>query len=282
MIDDNLPLTGNFSDATIDRKMPLTGHLSDLRKRLMISVVALLGGFLMSFHYSEDLFRLLTFPMKFEISFIMKSPFISLIPSKVRNASLIFTAPGEAFWMHMKIAFVSGLFLALPVMLHQLWKFLSPGLLPKEKKYVGPFVLSATLLFLFGASFCMFFVLPFTMGFLLTYKIEPMIPMLSVGSYVDFCLKFILAFATVFELPIAVIFLTRMGIVTPKVLAKKRKYAILAAFIIAAILTPTPDFFNQTLMAVPIIVLYEIGILVSRILGVKKRPAAAEGLAKEA
>lgn len=263
-------------------KMPLTGHLSDLRKRLLVSVVALIVGFLLSFNYSEDLFRALTFPMKFEIALALKSPFISFIPSKARNAPLIFTAPGEAFWMHMKVAFMAGFFLALPVMLHQLWKFMSPGLLPKEKKYVGPFVASATLLFILGAAFCMFFVLPFAMSFLLTYKTASMTPMLSVGSYVDFCLKFILAFAAVFELPIVVVFLTRLGLVTPKTLAKKRKYAVLAAFVIAAMLTPTPDFFNQTLMAVPIIVLYEVGILASRILGVKKRSAASEEMTNEA
>lgn len=265
-----------------DSRMPLTGHLSDLRKRLLASVIALFGGFLVSFNYSEDLFRALIFPMKFEIGLAMKSPFISFIPSKARNTALIFTAPGEAFWMHLKIAFVAGFFLALPVILHQLWKFLSPGLLPKEKRYVGPFVVSATLLFLLGAGFCMFFVLPFAMGFLLTYKVESMTPMLSVGSYADFCLKFILAFGAVFELPVVLVFLTRIGVVTPKSLARKRKYAVLAAFVIAAILTPTPDAFNQTLMAVPIIVLYEAGILLSRILDIKKRRASTEGIMHEA
>jgi sec-independent protein translocase protein TatC len=109
------------------------------------------------------------------------------------------------------------------------------------------------------------------MGFLLTYNVGDFLsPMLSVGNYVDFCLKFILAFGAIFELPIAVVFFTRIGIVTPKTLAKNRKYAILIAFIIAAILTPTPDFFNQTLMAVPIIILYEAGIMVSRIFVRKK------------
>jgi sec-independent protein translocase protein TatC len=103
------------------------------------------------------------------------------------------------------------------------------------------------------------------MGFLLTYKTESITPMLSVGNYVDFCLKFILAFGAIFELPIVIIFLTRMGFVTPKTLAKHRKYAIILAFVAAAFLTPTPDAFNQTLMAVPIIILYELGVLVSRI-----------------
>jgi sec-independent protein translocase protein TatC len=104
------------------------------------------------------------------------------------------------------------------------------------------------------------------MRFLLTYKVGDFLsPMLSIGRYVDFCLKFIIAFGAVFELPIAIVFFTRLGIVTPKTLAKNRKFAVLGAFIAAALLTPTPDFFNQTLMAVPMIVLYEVGIIVSRI-----------------
>ncbi|MBI1811880.1 MAG: twin-arginine translocase subunit TatC, partial [Nitrospirae bacterium] len=162
-----------------------------------------------------------------------------------------------------------------PVIFHQLWKFISPGLLPKEKKYVFPFIISATALFMAGAAFCFFFFFPIAMGFLLTYNVGAVLmPMLSVGQYVDFCLKFILAFGAVFELPIVIIFLTRMGIVTTKTLAKNRKYAILIAFIIAAVLTPTPDMFNQTLMAIPMIVLYEVGILVSRIFVRGKTPDA--------
>jgi sec-independent protein translocase protein TatC len=166
----------------------------------------------------------------------------------------------------MKISMVAALILALPIIFQQLWSFVSPGLHVKEKKYVVPFVLIATSLFLVGGAFCFFIVLPFAMSFLLTYKVgDFMMPMLSVGQYVDFCLKFILAFGAVFELPIIIIFFTKMGLVTPKTLAKYRKYAILVAFVVAAILTPTPDVFNQTLMAVPMIILYEVGILMSRI-----------------
>lgn len=251
--------------------MPLTEHLSELRRRIIVSLASVLICFLFTFTYSEDLFRLLTFPMKFEIGIHMSYPYVTLVPTKIENASLIFTAPAEAFWMHLKMAFIAGLILSLPVIFHQLWKFISPGLLLKEKKYVAPFVIMATILFFIGASFCFLFVLPFAMSFLLTYKTENMTPMLSVGSYVDFCLKFILSFGAIFELPIAIVVLTRMGIVTPKTLAKNRKYAILLAFILAAILTPTPDAFNQTLMAVPIIFLYEAGILVARLF-IRKRP----------
>jgi sec-independent protein translocase protein TatC len=207
------------------------------------------------------------FPLKYNLDFSVKNVYIHFVPQdKLQNTKLVFLAPAEAFWMNIKVAFVAGLMSALPVIFHQLWKFISPGLLHKEKKYVVPFILLATSLFLIGAAFCFFIVLPFAMGFLLTYKVGDFLsPMLSVGNYVDFCLKFILAFGAVFELPVAIIFFTRMGIVTPKTLAKNRKYAILLAFVVAAILTPTPDIFNQTLMAVPMIVLYEVGIILSRI-----------------
>jgi sec-independent protein translocase protein TatC len=251
-------------------KMPFTEHLSELRKRISVSLVALLVAFILSFNYSEQIFDALTLPLRSEISITLHSPYISLIPTNIKNPSLVFLAPAEAFWMHLKVSFVAALVLSLPVILHQFWKFISPGLLLRERKYVGPFVVTASLLFLAGAFFCFLFVLPFAMGFLLTYKTASMTPMLSVGNYVDFCLKFILAFGAVFELPIVIVLLTRMGIVTPKTLAKNRKYAILLAFVVAALLTPTPDAFNQTLMAVPIMVLYEAGILVSRFFIKKK------------
>ncbi|OGW78695.1 MAG: twin arginine-targeting protein translocase TatC, partial [Nitrospirae bacterium RIFOXYB2_FULL_43_5] len=176
------------------------------------------------------------FPLKYNLSFSMENPFISIIPQEKlsQTTKLVFLAPAEAFWMSMKVSFVAALVLALPVIFHQLWKFISPGLLVREKKYVFPFVISATGLFVAGALFCFFMVLPFAMGFLLTYKLgDVLMPMLSVGLYVDFCLKFILAFGAVFELPIVIIFLARMGIVTAKTLAKNRKYAVLAAFILA-------------------------------------------------
>ena len=152
-----------------------------------------------------------------------------------------------------------------PIIFYEIWRFVSPGLLEKEKKLALPFVIVTTFLFLIGATFCFIIVLPFAMNFLLTYKTENLKPMLSVGRYIDFCLKFILAFGTIFELPVVVLFLTRMGIVTTEFLSKNRKYAILIAFVLAAILTPTPDAFNQTLMAGPIILLYEIGIIASKI-----------------
>lgn len=244
--------------------MPLTEHLSELRKRILYSLVVLLVVFVVLFNFSEVLFAWLTLPMKSELSFSLQSPFLRLVEKKA--ASLVFLAPAEAFWMHLKVSMVASLVLSLPVVFYHLWKFISPGLLPKERRYVIPFIMGATGLFLMGAAFCFFIVLPFAMTFLLGYKTANLTPMISVGSYVDFCLKFVLAFGVIFELPLIIVFLARLGLVTPQFLAKNRKFAVLFAFIIGAVLTPTPDAFNQTLMAVPVIFLYEIGILLARIM----------------
>jgi sec-independent protein translocase protein TatC len=235
--------------------MPLTEHLVELRKRILISLVFLFIAFIGVFNYSETLF---------DIKILLRSPYIQI--TKKTPVSLYFFAPVEAFWMHMKVSFVAALILSLPLIFYQLWRFISPGLLEKERKYVFPFVLSATTFFLIGALFCFLIVLPFAMTFFLEYKTANITPMLSVEKYIDFCLKFILAFGAIFELPLVIIFLTRFGIVSPGALARNRKYAVLVSFIAAAILTPTPDAFNMTLMAIPMIILYEIGILVSRIM----------------
>ena len=249
------------------KMMSFLGHLGDLRKKITVSLIATCVTFMVSFNYSEQLLESLMFPLRYTLDFSVTKMYMYFIPQdKLHNTKLVFLAPAEGFWMNMKIAMVAALILALPVIFQQLWSFISPGLHGKEKKYVVPFVITATALFVVGGAFCFFIVLPFAMGFLLTYKVGNfMMPLLSVGQYVDFCLKFILAFGAVFELPIIILFATRMGLITTQTLAKNRRYAILIAFIIAAILTPTPDAFNQTLMAVPMIILYEVGILAARI-----------------
>jgi len=245
-------------------KMPITAHLSDLRKRITVSLAAIFVGFGICFYYSEQIFYLLTLPLNNTLKFSLKNPFIYFEPVK-NKVDLVFLAPAEAFWMYMKIAFISGIILTSPIILYEAWRFVGPGLLLKEKKYVVPFTVIIASLFMVGSLFCFFLVLPFAMNFLLTYQTENIKPMLSVGRYVDFCLKFILAFGAVFELPVVIVFLTKIGVVTTETLAKNRKYAVVLAFVLAALLTPTPDAFNQTLMAGPIILLYEAGIWASRI-----------------
>ncbi|MFA4917800.1 MAG: twin-arginine translocase subunit TatC [Thermodesulfovibrionales bacterium] len=254
--------------------MSFLEHLGDLRKKVTVSLIALCVIFMATFNYSEYILQFIMFPLRYSLEFSVRKMYMYFVyADKLKSTKLVFLAPAEGFWMNMKISLVAAFIIALPVILHQIWSFISPGLHSKEKKYVMPFIFIATALFLTGAAFCFFIVLPFALDFLLNYKVgDYMMPMLSVGQYVDFCLKFILAFGAVFELPILIVFATRMGFVTPQTLAKHRRYAVVIAFIVAAILTPTPDIFNQTLMALPMIVLYEVGILASRIF-VKKEVA---------
>lgn len=251
-------------------KAPLTEHLTELRNRIVVALITIGIAFGLCFNYSENIFNILISPMRNTVSFSLQSPFISFAPAERSDMTLVFLAPAEALWMHLKIALISAIVVSSPVIFFEIWRFIAPGLLPKEKRYAVPFVFTTSFLFLIGALFCFVLVLPFAMNFLLTYKTENLKPMLSAEKYIDFCLKFILAFGAIFELPVVVVFLTRMGIVTTDFLAKNRKYAILIAFIIAAVLTPTPDAFNQTLMAVPILILYEAGIWASRIINRKK------------
>ncbi len=256
-----------------DGRMPIMAHLEELRKRILYSVIAVAVGFCVSFEFSERLLAWMQIPLTMTVRFAARAPYIitSRVPSPAR---LIFIEPTEAFWMYMKIAAVAGVFLALPFILAQVWLFVAPGLRPRERRYALPFVLSATAMFVLGALFCQYLVLPMAIRFLLTFQTENLTPMISVGRYVDFCSKFLLAFGVIFELPLIITLLSRLGVVTPRFLSKNRKYAVLLAFIVAAILTPTPDAFNMSIMAAAILLLYEAGIVMARIIGRKREPPA--------
>jgi len=252
-----------------DDAMPLTSHLEDLRTRIVYSLLYIAGGFAVCYFFREPIVELVKVPMNHTVHFIRNSPFVEFL-KRESPYDLYFLSPAEAFWMYLKTTFLAGASLALPLVLWEAWKFISPGLLEKERKFAIPFVFFATALFYMGLAFCYLIILPYAMQFLLGFSAN-LVPMISVGNYVDFCLKFLMAFGLIFELPLVIIALTRAGLVTPDTLAKKRKYAILGAFILAAFLTPTPDAFNQTLMALPMIVLYEFGIVASRILWRRKK-----------
>ena len=231
-----------------DKKMSLSDHLAELRTCLTVSVIAIIAGFAISFYFSEDLLKALT----------------DLISSDQKH-SFVFLSPAEALWANFKIALFSGISIAMPVFLYQLWRFISPGFMENERKYALPFLITGIVSFVIGLLFCYFIVLRYALTFLFTYKTANLVPMISIGSYFDFVMKFMLAFGLIFELPIAIIFLTKTGILTTKFLTKNRKYAILINFIVSAILTPTPDIFNQLFMAVPLIALYELGIIGAKI-----------------
>ncbi|MBI5137795.1 MAG: twin-arginine translocase subunit TatC [Nitrospirae bacterium] len=230
--------------------MPFMQHLDELRVRLVRAAIAIGCGMTGAFLFSEQIIAWLIRPV---------------------DTPMVFLSPGEAFWANLKVAFLGGLILALPVVLYQAWKFLEPGLYPEERRLGLAFIISATLLFVAGVLFCAYVVFPLTIGFLLSYKTEGLTPMLAIGTYVDFNVKFFLAFGIIFELPPVITLLARLGLVTPQKLSANRKYAVLGAFVVAAVLTPTPDVFNQLLMAVPLMLLYEVGILCARWFG--KRPA---------
>jgi sec-independent protein translocase protein TatC len=255
------------------KTMSILAHLDELRKRLVYTVIALFIAFLICFQYWEYILRWMKVPLTLVLTVKTTYPYVfpTYLPSPTK---LIAVAPGEVFWIALKIAFIASIFLSLPFILAQVWLFISPGLLPKERRWALPFVVSATFMFIVGALFCQYVVLPFAMRFLLTYGVEEVTPMITIKEYIDFCGKFLLSFGLVFELPLIITVLSRLGLVTPQFLAKNRKFAILIAFIAAAILTPTPDMFNQTLMAVPIILLYEVGILMARLTRRRKDKAA--------
>jgi sec-independent protein translocase protein TatC len=256
-------------------RMPFWGHLEELRKRLVRSVIAIAVGFAACFNYSEDILSLLLWPMNTKLSLQTVFPYVLSTPNpdpqKLHYATLI-----EPFWSHLKIALIAGLMVVFPFVMYQLWKFLSPGLLEKERKYVGYFVFFSTIFFGIGVLFCYLVLLPVAIPFLLSYKTENLVAIIRIGDYIDFVLKFLLASGVVFELPLVIVLLSRLGIVSPDTLAKYRKFAFLGAFIIGAILTPTPDVFNQTILSIPIYLLYEIGILASRIFGKRKKPQTTE------
>ena len=242
----------------VDDKMPFMEHLGELRVRIMRALMALLVGLAIAFPFSQRVVDWLARP-------IQRS-----------GNTLVFLAVTEAFWVQMKVALFLGLFIASPGILWQVWRFIEPGLHGHEKKYAVPFVVIGSLLFIAGGAFSLLIVTPSAIAFLLSYARPGLQPMISIGNYIDFLLKFTLAFGAVFEVPLAMTLAARMGLVTPKQFAKHRKYAILGAFIAAAVLTPTPDMVNQSLMAGPIIVLYELGIVAARVFGRRRRAPVTE------
>lgn len=254
-------------------RMPFLAHLEELRKRLIVSFSAIGVAFILAFNIREYCLRLLQWPLTTDIVVGRRFPFV-IFQDKPPIAKLTALGPAETLWTHFKVAFIVGTMLAIPVVLYQIWKFIEPGLLPKEKRFALPFVILSTISFFIGVAFCFFIVLPMAMQFLLTF--DPSIQQMPrFGEYVDFTLKFLLAFGAIFELPLAITVAARLGMVTPQFLARNRKYAILLNFVVAAILTPTPDVFNQALMALPMCVLYEVGIVAARVVSRRKKPAEA-------
>jgi sec-independent protein translocase protein TatC len=238
-----------------DKKMSFIDHLEELRHRLIICLIAMGIGFAVCYAFKESLFRLLMRPLA-----------MAMEPGQ----KMIFTGLTEAFFCYLKTALLAGLLLSMPVIMYQIWCFVGPGLYNREKRFLMPLVLLSFLFFIAGALFGYFIVFPFAFKYLLSFGTDIISPMPSMAEYFSLASILLLAFGLVFELPLVLTMLGRIGIVTPSFLGKNRKYAILLIFTAAAIITPTPDVVNQCLMAVPMMILYEVGILGVRLFGKRK------------
>jgi sec-independent protein translocase protein TatC len=237
-----------------DDKIPFTAHLEELRSRLIKCLIAVGIGFVIAYGFKEILFEILVHP---------------LVMVMAKGDHLIFTGLPEAFFTYLKVAFLAGLMLASPVVLYQFWMFVAPGLYRKERKMLAPIVLLSSFFFIAGALFGYFIVFPWGFKFFLGFATESIRPLPSMKEYLSFSAKLLLAFGLVFELPMVLTFLARLGVVSVDFLKKNRKYAILLFFIGAAILTP-PDVVTQIMMALPLMAMYELSIIGARLFGKRK------------
>lgn len=238
-------------------EMTFLEHLEDLRKRLFYSFVALFIGFIPGWIFSKDLYA------------ILARPVTQYLPPGTKLAFTTLTAP---FMLYMKTAFLASLFFMSPFVFLQLWYFIAPGLYQKEKKYVVPFVLMTTFFFTLGALFAYFIVFPWACRFFLQIG-QDFQAVITVDQYFGFALKVLLGIALIFELPTLIFFLARMGLVTAGWMVRNFKYAVLAVFVVAAVITPTPDVITQSIVAVPMLALYGLSILIALVVGRGKEKA---------
>ncbi len=237
----------NHSD---DSGQPLISHLVELRQRLVYCVLAVLIIFLPLFYFANELYTWVSEPLRL------------LLPE---GTSMIATDVTSPFFAPFKLTLVLSLFLAMPLVLHQAWSYIAPGLYSHEKRLAAPILLSSILLFYIGISFAYYVVFPLIFGFFTSVGPENVAIMTDIDSYLNFVLKLFFAFGVVFEIPVATLLLVGSGITTVQDLSSKRPYIIVGCFVVGMLLTP-PDLISQSLLAVPMWLLFELGIVMARIL----------------
>jgi sec-independent protein translocase protein TatC len=236
-------------------KMSFLEHLDELRKRL-VHIVAFIGiGLIASWFRAKQIYNFLAVPLT------------QSLPPGVKPA---FTNITDPFTVYMKVAFLAGIFLTLPLTLYEVWKFIAPGLYRKEKKYVVPFMFSSVILFVLGAAFCYYIVLPPAFQMLIQLG-SSFTPVITIDGYLDFTNMMLLGFGLIFEMPVIVAFLSLFGLVSANFLWSKFKYSMIGIVALAAVLSPTGDAFNLMLWSAPMILLYIISIGVAAIFGRRKK-----------
>lgn len=236
-----------------DEKLPFTAHLEELRSRLIRCAIGIGAGFAIAYLFKEKLFEILTRP---------------LIQVMEKGDTLIFTGIPEAFFTYLKVSLLAGILLAMPVIMYEFWMFVAPGLYQKERRLMLPIILTSSIFFVGGALFGYFIVFPYGFKFLLGFATETLRPLPSMKEYLSFSAKLLLAFGFVFELPLVITFMARLGLVSVPFLKRNRKYALLLFFVGSALLTP-PDVVTQIMMSFPLMILYEISIIGARVFGRK-------------
>jgi sec-independent protein translocase protein TatC len=245
------PIDEEAPDAELP-KMSFLDHLEELRKRLIVSIIAIFVAFIACWNYADKIFTLI------------QAPLTKFLPPD--DQKLAYTRLTEPFFLYMKVAFFAAIFVASPILMWQVWRFISPGLYKRERRYAAPFIIFATLFFVAGGYFGYRVILPGTCAFFVETG-KQFKQMIKVDEYFSFASTIVLASGAVFETPILIFFLARLGIVTPHFLLQKSKYAIVLSFVIAAIVTPTPDMVTQSFLAVPMIALYFLGVGVAFLFG---------------
>ncbi len=225
----------------------LFDHLVELRNRLLRSFLAVLVVFCSSVYFAQDIYQYLA------------QPLLATMPS---GAQMIATDVASPFFAPFKLTMVLSTFVAIPYILYQLWSFVAPGLYRNEKRLIAPLMFGSTLLFYSGIAFAYFVVFPVVFAFFTSVAPEGVVIATDISRYLDFVLKLFFAFGAAFEIPIAIILMCWTGVTSPKSLREKRPYVIVAAFVVGMLLTP-PDIISQTMLAVPMLLLFEIGIIIA-------------------
>ena len=247
-------------------KMSFLEHLDELRVRLVRSAIGLAVGFGLSWNFHEQIFHVLTQPLR----------------DHDPTVKFIYTGPSEALILYMKMSFFVGIFIAAPYLLYQIWAFIAPGLYAHEKAWAVPFIAMGTFFFVAGAVFGHKYLFPLTFGFLGTFGGEDMQFLPKIDEYWSFYSWFLLGLGLVFQIPVIIFVLSRIGIVTPGFLLRGWKMAVVASFVVSAFITPSPDMVNQTMLALPMIGLYALGVAVAFLFGRPRKDAEETALSAEA